>query len=232
MDALRDSRLDATGVRHGFGTRDFRPPEGLRRPTQVHGTAVVDAEHCLGAPARCEADAIVCDTPGLPVAVVTADCVPILLAAADGHAVAAVHAGWRGLAAGVIGCGVAALEARGVGADEVVAVVGPHIGACCYEVDGPVLDAMHNRFGTRSAAATRETRPGHARIDLGALAALALADAGVAASRLGAIADACTACDAARFHSFRRDGEESGRLVHFIAPADPRPESATSRNPS
>lgn len=214
-DALRHPLLDALGVAHGFGLRGFEPPAGLRRPTQVHGTRAICAADCAESPGP-EADAIVSDDARHAIGVVTADCVPILLAARGGAAVAAVHAGWRGLADGVIGAGVAALERCAKDLRGAVAVIGPHIGPCCYEVDAPVLDAMTQRFGARADAAAQPTRPGHARLDLGALARLALSDAGVDAARTGAIADACTRCDAARFHSYRRDGARSGRMVHFV----------------
>jgi copper oxidase (laccase) domain-containing protein len=131
--------------------------------------------------------------------------------------VAAIHAGWRGLAAGVIGAGVAALRAEAGAHARLVAVIGPHIGACCYEVDEPVLGALAPVFGGRLAPQLAATRPGHARLDLGGLAREALLAAGVPADALGALPRACTRCDAERFHSHRRDGAAAGRLHHFIA---------------
>src|SRR5262245_7368384 len=123
--------LRACGVRHGFGTRGDEPPAGLLRPRQVHGAAVARAQDC---PGGVEADAVVAATAGPPIGVVTADCVPILAASADGRAVAAIHAGWRGLAAGVIGAGIDALR-RAAPRAALRAVIGPHIGLCCYEID-------------------------------------------------------------------------------------------------
>jgi len=205
--------LRARGVRHGFGTRGDSPPEGLLRPCQVHGARVARAQECADG---VEADAVVATAAAShPVGVVTADCVPVLAASADGLAVAAIHAGWRGLAAGVIGAGIDALrrEARGV---ELCAVVGPHIGACCYEVDAPVLDALRHFAGDLDAATTAG-RPQHHWLDLGALARAALVRAGVSATEIGATPRTCTSCDARRFHSYRRDGPRAGRLVHWIA---------------
>jgi YfiH family protein len=203
--------LRACGVRHGFGTRGEAPPEGLRRPRQVHGARVVDSEECA---AGIDADAVVARAPGPPVGVVTADCVPVLAASADGRAVAAIHAGWRGLAAGVIGAGIDALR-RVVPGQELRAVIGPHIGRCCYEIDAPVLDALRY-FDAELDAATSASRPGHRFLDLGALARSALVRAGVSAREIGLLPDACTCCDARRFHSYRRDGPRAGRLVHWI----------------
>ena len=215
MSGLRHALLDAAGVTHAFGERGMEPPPGLRRPRQVHGARVVSAADCAGDPAP-EADAVVSGLAGVPVGVVTADCVPILVASAGGERVAAIHAGWRGLANGVIGAGIAALRAE-AGDAELVAVVGPHIGACCYEIDAPVLAALAPVFGDAFLAALRPSRPGHARLDLGRLAHTALLRAGLAQSALGALAGACTHCEPLRFHSYRRDGARAGRLHHYIA---------------
>lgn len=216
MSALRDPLLARRAPRHAFGTRSLGAPPGLLRPQQVHGASVVRAQAC-GEPAP-EADAIVSAQPGVPVGVVTADCVPVLLAAPGGAAVAALHAGWRGLAGGVVAAGVSALvREAGVPAGELVAAIGPHIGACCYEVDEPVLSALEAAHGAVLRAAVRPARPGHAQLDLGAVAAGALLRAGLPEAAIGRAAAQCTACDARRFHSYRRDGARSGRLVHFIA---------------
>ncbi len=199
---------------HGFGTRGCDAPDRLVRPKQVHGRAVLRAVRgqtgLLG-----DADAIVCDLPGVPVGVVTADCLPVLIAAPSG-AVAAAHAGWRGLADGVLESAVDALAAIAPDARRAVAVIGPHVGASCYEVDAPVLRALEARFADDMAAALRPTRPGHAEVDLARLAALDLVRAGLAPECIATLADACTACDGERFHSYRRDGPRSGRLFHFI----------------
>jgi hypothetical protein len=151
------------------------------------------------------------------VGVFTADCVPVLLATAGGETVAAVHAGWRGLARGVVAAAVAALADVAADPSETVAVVGPHVRPCCYEIDAPVVDALGERLRDALPAALREVRPGRWRLDLGELARFELERAGLARRRLAAIAGACTACDAARFHSYRREGPSAGRLVHFVA---------------
>lgn len=211
---LRHRLLETAGVAHAFGVRGAPEPAALVRPRQVHGVTV--ARVVGGAAAPAEADAIVCATPGVAVAVVTADCVPVLAATRDGAAVAAIHAGWRGLAAGVVGEGIAALRAAAPGA-ELVAAIGPCIGPCCYEIDAPVVDALGERFGDAVATALAPTRPGHHRLDLVVLVRDALVRAGLAPDAIGALADACTHCDPARFHSYRRDGAGAGRLLHHIA---------------
>lgn len=172
-----------------------------------------------------EADAIVATAPGVVVGIVTADCVPILLVAARGRGVAAVHAGWRGLARGVVGTGVLELaRASGVPPAQIAAAIGPHIGACCYEVDAPVLDAVATRLGPAALASATPVRAGHWRLDLGGLAAQALVRAGVPQQAIGSAAARCTACEPDRFHSHRRDGAGAGRLVHFVeVPRVPEP---------
>lgn len=208
MSWLRDPVLEA--VPHGFGTRGSGEPPGLVRPRQVHGCRVARVRG--DAPDPRDADAIIGARSGAPVGVVTADCVPILLASADGTRVAAVHAGWRGLAAGVIEAGVEAL--RETGAREIRAALGPCIGVCCYEVDEPVLAPLRERYAGALEPAIWSTRAGHARLDLALLARHALQSA-----RVDAIGDAtltCTSCDALRFHSYRREGPRSGRLVHWV----------------
>ena len=210
--SIEHALLHACGVHHGFGTRADAPPAGLVRPRQVHGARVVSARECASG---VDADAVVAVAAGPPVGVVTADCVPVLAASADGLAVAAIHAGWRGLAAGVIEAGIDALR-REAPRPELCAVIGPHIGACCYEVDAPVLDALRHFAGDLDAATTAG-RPGHYWLDLGALARAALVRAGVSPNRIGATPRACTSCDTRRFHSYRRDGPRAGRLAHWIA---------------
>jgi len=214
---IRHPLLDRCRVEHGFGVRGSAGPPGLACPVQVHGAAVATREECVGA-APCEADAVVSSAPGLPVGVATADCVPILVATEGACAVAAIHAGWRGLARGVVRAGVDALRQLAGSSQELVAVVGPHIGPCCYEVDEPVLEALAERFSGTLANALGPARTGHAMLDLGVLVRSDLAAAGIATSGL---AGACTCCDPVRFHSYRRDGPGCGRLQHFIAARSP-----------
>ena len=218
MKPLVEPRLAGSAACHGFGLRGTPEPAGLARPRQVHGAAVVGAADCLKGAERPAADAVVATTPGVPVGVLTADCVPVLLTSGAGDAVAAVHAGWRGLAAGVVTAGVEALAtAAGVGPERLLAAIGPHIGPWCYEVDDAVLDALAGRHGQAMGRALRPARAGHAMLDLGALVDAALVRAGVPQAAVGRAVAACTCCDPRRFHSYRRDGAGAGRLVHFIA---------------
>ncbi len=214
-DFLKHSLLDCRAVEHGFGVIGAREPDALLRPKQVHGSRVVVVD---SAPKQAlgEADAIVSTLVGCPVGVLTADCVPILLADEAGSTVAAIHAGWRSLVAGVIPEAVRIAAGLSSDAESICAVIGPHIGACCYEVDEPVLQEMQGRFGEILNRSQKKSRPGHAWLDLGRLAEDALVQAGVDQRRIGSVSNACTCCDVTRFHSYRRDGPRAGRLVHFV----------------
>jgi YfiH family protein len=172
---------------------------------QVHGTEVVDA---ASAPALARADAAVARARHVVCAVLTADCVPVLLAAADGAAVAVAHAGWRGLAAGVIEAAVARM---GVAAGTVIAWLGPAIGPRAYEV-GPEVRAAFVRHDAAAAAAFAPRRDDRFLADLFLLARQRLARAGVAAVYGGRD---CTFSDAARFYSYRRE-PATGRFASLV----------------
>jgi copper oxidase (laccase) domain-containing protein len=101
------------------------------------------------------------------------------------------------------------------------AVIGPHIGACCYEVDEPVLGPLRARFGAELPAALAASSPQRWLLDLARLATVALVRSGVAAAAVGRVEAACTFCDPLRFHSYRRDGSAAGRLHHRIAANHP-----------
>lgn len=213
---LCDPVLESTGALHGFAERDAQVPGFTLFPRQVHGVGVVRGES-LGRSGAVEADAITSSTPGLAVGILTADCVPILVASEDGSRVAAIHAGWRGLAAGVIEAGLAAMASP---AAELRVAVGPAARACCYEVDAPVTLALGVRYSDLLSDVLVPSRPGHHRLDLPELAVRVLARTGVASARIGTAHRLCTICTAGpRFESYRRDGAAAGRLRHFIAPS-------------
>ncbi|MAJ60041.1 MAG: hypothetical protein CBC48_08680 [bacterium TMED88] len=212
---LCDPVLETVQVEHGFGTRGAVAPGGTLRPNQVHGNAVARFEGGSGVDPL-EADALLSRIPTQSVAVVTADCVPVLVASADGGCVAAVHAGWRGLACGVIPAAIAALSEWGF--TDLRAAIGPHARACCYEVDTPVLEALEGPFGPALAEAVRPTRPGHAGLDLQRLALEALSRGGIRSDHRGSAAAMCTVCHPELFDSFRRQGDQAGRMIHWVRP--------------
>ncbi len=166
---------------------------------QVHGTNVIDAE--AGA-APSEADASTSITPGAVCAVLIADCMPVLVASRDGRGVGAAHAGWRGLAGGVIQNMVEALRRRlGRPDADLVAYLGPAIGPRSFEVGPEVLEVMQSRLPD-AARAFAPAAGGKFLADLFLLGKMALAQVGVHAVSGGGD---CTYRDAERFYSFRRD---------------------------
>lgn len=175
---------------------------------QVHGRRVASASRDG---AGTEADAMVATLPGAVCVVLTADCLPVLLCDAEGTAVAAAHAGWRGLAAGVLEATVAALVAAGAGADRLMAWIGPAISAPAYEVGEEVRGAC--LAGDPGAAGAFSANPrGRWQLDLPALARHRLAAAGVTRIYGG---QHCTFSDPRRFFSHRRDGS-CGRQATLV----------------
>jgi len=181
-------------------------PEPPRWLNQVHGTRVVNAELALHHP---QADASTSNRPKQVLALMTADCIPVLICDRPGRRVAAAHAGWRGLAAGVLEGAVGALESD---PSELLAWLGPGIGPNAFEVGPEVRDS----FLSRDPYAARSFRRGKADrllADLYQLARRRLQRAGVDAVFGG---EYCTYSNPARFFSYRRDGKRSGRMGSFI----------------
>ncbi len=203
-------------------------PQWLR---QVHGTRVVRVDEPIAVPAAAlpwgvanpvgaatgeaktvepEADAAVTSTAGVVLAILTADCLPVLFCAQDGSEVAAAHAGWRGLAGGVLEATVAALRTP---AAQVMAWLGPAAGPQSYEVGVEVYQAFVSHSPTAACAFT-STRSDHWRVDLYALARQRLAVAGIGAARIHG-GGLCTIADPHRFYSHRRD-QRTGRMASLI----------------
>lgn len=172
---------------------------------QVHGVAVVDAGRARGVPA---ADAAWTYRAGVVCAVLTADCLPVLLCDCAGQCVAAAHAGWRGLQAGVIEQTVAAMP---VAAGELLAWLGPAIGPQAFEVGDEVRDAFIADDPAAASAFVAQA-DGHWLADLYQLARQRLARIGVTAVYGGGL---CSYSDATRFYSYRRDGR-TGRMASLI----------------
>ncbi len=171
---------------------------------QVHGTVVVQADSVNGVP---DADAIFTRVPNTVCAVLTADCLPVLFCARDGSVVAAAHAGWRGLAAGVLEAALAAIQ---VPPGDVMAWMGVAIGPDAFEVG----DEVRDRFIADHSESTTAFFPYHGKwlADIYTLARIRLKTCGVTAIYGGGL---CTYTDAARFYSYRRDGK-TGRMASLI----------------
>ena len=194
-------------------------PHWLR---QVHGTEVLRfASAPSPAPRRKSpwgtfpgggaepvADASVTSVSGVVLAILTADCLPVVFANEDGTEIGAAHAGWRGLAAGVLENTVTAMRSP---PDEIVAWLGPAAGPQAYEIGAEVFDAFVSQ-DTSAASAFVATRPGHWRVDLYALARQRLARLGITRVHGG---DLCTISDPQRFFSHRRDAR-TGRMATVV----------------
>jgi YfiH family protein len=188
---------------------------GFARVRQVHGARVVAGDP-TAAPLA-EADGVISATGGVAASVAVADCVPILLAREDGSAVAAIHAGWRGTLAGIAGEGVKALGAGG-GGEGILAVIGPSIGPCCYQVS----EELAARFETALGPRVIQRGASGPHLDLWASNERVLRDAGVLRVSL---LRRCTSCESRFFYSHRRDGGRTGRMIGYIAPGRYRPAS-------
>lgn len=222
--------LHTAGVVHGFTTRvgpgggplDLRPHSpsadwaalaaalglpgaAVARCSQVHGDRLLEATEggVLG-----EADALFTTVRGLVLCVRVADCTPVLLIGPG--VVAAVHAGWRGAAAGIVPRSLEALRARGLSVEE--AIIGPSICARCYEVGEEVVEALCGTGVEEAAFVDRSLGP-RPHVDVAAAVAEQLRQAGL--QRQQRLAD-CSRCDPA-LHSHRRDGAASGRMGALVA---------------
>jgi polyphenol oxidase len=193
------------------------PLHALHRVSQVHGDRVVQARAAPadGAqqkppPTEGEADGLWTEAPGDWVAVSTADCVPILLVDPERQRVAAVHSGWRGTEAHIAARAVEALVAQGSRPERLLAAVGPCIQACCYEVSAE----LGERFSARFGAGVVPREQGRVRLDLARAVRQTLEGAGLAPGHVDVLPH-CTACDAQRFFSHRRDAGRTGRHLSF-----------------
>ena len=197
-----------TGIVAGTTLRDsrFELPAEPRWIRQVHGKHVVHWDSVTPMDSPPEADAIVADRPGSICVVKTADCLPILLCASDGSEIAAVHAGWRGLAAGVID---ATLEAMRTTPGQLLAWIGPAISRAAFEVGHEVREAFAALGDVGSFFEPNDN--GRLQADLPGIARHVLQRQRVAVFDSGL----CTHGDPGRFYSYRRDGE-TGRHLSFI----------------
>jgi YfiH family protein len=194
------------------------PANMLLTVNQVHGDEILivnqpnpDMAHFL----RVDADAIVTNQRGVMIGILVADCFPVLLYDPERSVAAAVHAGWRGAASGLIGYTVAAMRKQfGSQTHRIMAAIGPGIGAHKYEVDRPVRDAFREGSGQWERIAT-EIRLGHWQLDLQKSCILQLEAAGVPRQQIAAVSE-CTCCHKETFFSFRRDQGRTGRQIGFL----------------
>ncbi len=181
---------------------------------QVHGARVACVDERASGVER-GVDALVTASPGTALVVRTADCIPALFAAPDAAAVAAAHAGWRGLLAGVLAATVRQLvRTAKVAPADVLCALGPAIGGCCYEFPRPLLERFIESHGPRCMEAWRESGA-RGYLDIRTLARSELEAAGLAPNNISLVGG-CTSCSPDSFHSYRRDGSRAGRQLSFI----------------
>jgi YfiH family protein len=228
--------LEDSGLPHLFTTRHFpgvvkptesRPPFGpeaapvlatrglAKEPAfarQVHGAAVLAAERA-GLAGR--GDALATARPGLPLAISTADCLPIILYDPRAGRLAAVHAGWRGTVQSVAAAAVTNLVTAGSAPADLLVAIGPSIGPCCYEVDAPVIERLEAVFPGGWQAWVTSKGPGKWMLDLWRANLDQLTAAGVRSARID-ILGLCTGCRPDLLFSYRRE-KGAGRLVTVAA---------------
>ena len=174
---------------------------------QIHSNRVLLAERAgfVG-----EGDALITNRPGIPLAIRTADCLPVLIADPRNRAIGAAHAGWRGTVLGIVPKTVRAMhEAFGSRPEDLVVVVGPGIASCCFEV-GPEVATQFSQFFPE-----RKDLSGRAKIDLVETIRRQLGRNGGTSGQFAA-SGLCSVCRADLFHSYRRDGDAAGRMVSTI----------------
>lgn len=215
-----EASLEELGVRHGVTTKalgDMKDPSARTRAlaeaglsghalvlSQVHGTGIVETASVAGIPEpRPKGDGWITAEPGVVPSVYAADCLPIFVWDLQLAAAGVFHAGWRGLAAGMPRAAVRAFRRFAIGPERLAAAVGPHVGACCYQVGPEVAEKFRREVLAEG------------RLDLGAEARLQLEESGIPASRIS-VSPACTACSAGEFFSYRREKLDH-RLMAFIS---------------
>jgi YfiH family protein len=193
-------------------------PRCLYMLSQVHGTAsrVLLGDEDPDEVVRSIGDITLSRAPRVACCVRSADCVPVLVADRASGAALAVHSGWRGTVARAATAGIAALRALIDGEGDLVAAIGPHIASCCFEVGDDVARALAECSSAGEGAVLRgDAKP---RVDLRRILRAQLQEARLAAACIDDV-PGCTVCEPARFHSYRRDGARSGRMLSAIVPS-------------
>lgn len=211
-----DDDPNAVAANRALATDAVLPGAALATLYQIHSAEALIVREPITGPLRPRGDALVTDTPGIALGILTADCAPVLFADREVGVVAAAHAGWKGAIGGVTDSAISAMESLGARRDRIHAAIGPCIARASYEVDA----AFARRFEADDPANERffaPGRPDHFQFDLEAYVAHRLASAGVA--RIEALG-LDTYSDDPRFYSYRRathrDEPGYGRQISII----------------
>lgn len=193
------------------------PAARLYYLSQVHGVAarVLTGDEDRDAVVREVGDVTLSRAAGVACGVRSADCAPVLLADRRSGAVAAVHSGWRGTVLRVVVEAARALRSLAGPGAELVAAIGPHIEACCFEVGEDVAADLAACSSAGGSAVVRVASGARPHVDVRSILRAQLAEVGLDAAAVDDVSG-CTACDPARFFSYRRDGQRSGRLLSAI----------------
>ncbi|PLY03239.1 MAG: peptidoglycan editing factor PgeF [Desulfuromonas sp.] len=213
-DPKHNVEANRTALTRAFGL----DPNLLLTVRQVHGTdiLIVDDENPdLSHFQKVESDAIITDQPGIMIGILVADCYPVLIHDPVRQVAAAIHAGWRGAAAGLIGLTIKAMQSHFscIPADMMVAI-GPGIGAHKYLVDRPVRDAFRDGSGFWEAISS-ESSLGQWQLDIGQSCRIQLEAAGIIGANIDVVRE-CTCCHRELFFSHRRDQGVTGRQLGFV----------------
>jgi len=212
-----DDRVRVQENRRRYSEAVGFDPESLVALRQVHGNrvAVLAADGDPGTVRGSPGDALITDRPNVPLAVITADCFPVILVAPSLPAVGIVHAGRKGTAAQVVGLVTECMckEFR-LSPEAVFAAIGPGIGGCCYEVDTASAEPFLSQYAPAQGV-SRPSRPGHFYLNIRQAILRQLTAAGVPASQVWS-ANLCTACHPQWFYSYRREGQHSGRMLNVV----------------
>ncbi|WP_349370624.1 peptidoglycan editing factor PgeF [Salinarimonas sp.] len=213
-----DDRARVLANRARMAERVGVAPDALVSVHQIHSPDVVVVEAPWAQDARPKADAMATDRPGIALAILTADCGPVLFADGEAGVIGAAHAGWRGALGGVVEATVAAMERLGARRERIAAVLGPTISQPAYEVGAELRDAALAEDPAAERFFAPGAREGKLQFDLPGYIGARLARAGIGAAHDLA---RCTYAEEARFYSYRRAthrGEpDYGRLVSAIA---------------
>jgi YfiH family protein len=195
-------------------------PRRLYMLSQVHGATsrVLRGDEDPDEVVRSVGDITLSRAREVACGVRTADCVPVLVADRSSGAALAVHSGWRGTVARAATAGIAALRVLIEGEGDLVAAIGPHIASCCFEVGDDVARALAECSTAGERAVVRDAGSGaKPRVDLRRIVRAQLEEARLVADCIDDVLG-CTVCEPARFHSYRRDGARSGRMLSAIVP--------------
>lgn len=214
LDSCHNVEGNRSILTRAFGARY----EKLVTVTQVHGNDLLvldepneDFSHFQ----KLECDGIVTNQPGVMIGVCVADCVPVLLLDPNKRVIAALHAGWKGTAEGIVRKGVEAMVGFfGSEPGAILAAIGPAIGPCCYQVDTPVAEAFR-KAGTQFESFAQAAGPGKWQLDLVEANRNQLLRAGLEEGHVET-SGFCVSCEKDLFFSYRRDNGETGRQMGFI----------------